>query len=281
MAYSLPPPTAAGMREALAGGKWALGADKEAAQALEAEFPAVAGLPLAAWEFHRRAALWAVTEDRDALPARAVVFASAGRHELHAAAAAAAPAARYCYCDADPKTALLHRAVLALPSGGRVTAAEADEEDPARFLAAVAATGIDVSVPVSVHILFAAARWPSPVAREVLAGYGELLAPGSSVCLSLGSAAPGPEGDRLIAALPVSTGRVYRHSREDVAAWFGDETGLLLHPAGVTDARTFGKPAWARDGFEAASPVVRMLEAVGVVPGFSRRLPAGRRSRTR
>lgn len=216
-------------------------------------------------DFHRAASLWAVTEEKHALPARAVVYTASGLaprdRPLHQDAAQARPGARFVYADACEKHTLINRAVLA---GGRVAAVEACEEDPEGVLSAAAEAGADPGRPLSVHVLFAPQRWPGWLARQVLLGYRRLLAPGSSVCLTLGAAAPGPEGDALVAAVAAVAGPVYRHDRTEVAGWFAD-AGLDLHPLGVTDARVFGRPGM-RQQIEALRPPARVTEAVGIVP---------------
>lgn len=256
------------LREALAGGYWGFSATA-AANSLEAACPGARRLPAMMWGFHRRAALWAVTEQEHALPAQSVIFTAAGvaprDDPLHAPAAHASPAARFCYCDGDRGVTLLNRTFLALPSPVRVAAAEADEEDPDGVLSAASAAGVPVDCPVSVHVLIAAQRWPGDLARSILTRYREILEPGSSVCLTLAGIDRSPQGEAFLAAVSAASGRTYRHSREEIAGWI-KAAGLIPHPRGVTDARAWGRDQWAADEAEGQAPAVRVMEAVGVVP---------------
>lgn len=264
---------AARLREALTEGRWATIACRSAAAALEAGFPGARKLTPVAWSFHRDAAEWAVTETRHAPPAEAVIFTASGLAPgdppMHAAAAGAAPRARFCYVDGDRRAVLLNRARLALADPVRVLAAEADEENPEAVLTAAAGAGLPVGGPVSVHIVVAPTYWPGDVARKVLAGYvagRRRLAPGSSVCVSVCTAAEeGPRGDEFLAALSRAAGvRAYPHTRDRIASWFED-AGMILHPQGVTDARAFGRPEMQAE-IEGLCPFARITEAVGIVP---------------
>lgn len=269
----------AGIREALAGGHRGRAAERDAARRIGALYPRSAGLVTAAWDFHSAAALWAVTETRRASPAGAVIFTAAGlpRPEpagepLHCAAARTAPDAGFCYAEADPEVTWMRQVVMADACRDRVRAVTAAEDEPERVLAAAQAAGLPVAGPVSVHLILCAQYWDDGKARDVLRRYAapdrdgkRLLAPGSSVCLSVADPAPTAVGDAYLTGMREILGcEIYRHGPQAVASWIAG-AGMVLHPQGVTDCRAFGRPGLQPE-LEQLEPVVRVLEAVGIVP---------------
>ena len=242
--------TVARVVDALAGGKWALGRDRDIAAYIRQRFPGAAEAVHIAHGFHRRAALWAVTQCIP--PATGVIFASSGLPApsgfLYSWAAQASPDARFLYVNEDPKITEIIRGALGQREP-RVGAATACARCPAQVLSTPQARELLARGPVSLHIVNAAHRWPAGIARETVAGYAELLPPGSSLCLSAGSPARDPatgeitpRAQELLEVLRLAGGPVYPHRPEDVASWIKGAK-LVLHPAGVTDARRFGRPA--------------------------------------
>ena len=251
-------PGPAQVREALAGGPLAGGAARVAARELTAVFPGAPGLPAAMWGIHRNLARLLVTGPR---AAGAVVFAAAGIARdglLHGPAAQAAPLARFCYLDPDPVAAEWNRALLADADPGRVSAGTAPGRDPAAVLEAAEAGGISTGRRLSVHLLVSPQRWEPGAARDILAGYAGLLAPGSSIVMSLAGIAPGRDGDRYLEALSAGTGPTWRYTLEEAAGWV---TG-----AGMRLAGSVSGTAWGR-GARAAGDLVRVNAVVGVVRG--------------
>jgi hypothetical protein len=198
-------------------------------------------------------------------PAGWVVFAGAGiapRDEpLNALAATAAPGARALYLSRDPLAAELNLALLGEP--GRVHAGTADDADPEAVMEAAARAGADPGRPLSVHVLVSPQRWEPDLAVSVLSAYRRLLAPGSTVCLTLGDVEPGRDGDRWLEAVSAVTGSTFRHSRDDVAGW-ADRAGLRV--AGMCRALAWGREPWAAARLEAARHLVRVTAALLVRP---------------
>ena len=248
-------PGPAQLREALAGGALACGAAREAARELTAVFPGAPGLPAAMWGLHRNLARLTVTGRE---PASAVIFCAAGIAPrdalLHGPAMQAAPRARFCYLDPDPLGAEYNRALLADADPGRVHAATAQGRDPVAVLEAAEAGGTGTGRPLSVHLMISPQRWEPGLARDVLARYAGLLAPGSSVVLSVAGIAPGRDGDRYLEALTAFTGRTWRYTPQDAAGWVTD-AGMRL--AGHASARAWGRAA--------RGDLVRVNAVAGVV----------------
>jgi hypothetical protein len=250
-------PGPAQVREALAGGPLAGMAARDAARELTAVFPGAPGLPAALWGLHRNLARLMVAGPG---AASSVIFAAAGIAPrdtlLHGPAMLAAPLARFCYLDPDPLGSEWNRALLADADPGRVCAATAHGRDPVAVLEAAEAGGIDVTRRLSVHLTGSPQRWEPGAAREVLAGYAALLAPGSSVVLSMGGIAPGRDGDRYLEAMAACAGPTWRYTAEDAASWV---TGAGMRLAGHASACAWGRAA------RGAGDLVRVNAVIGIV----------------
>lgn len=242
--------------------------ERAAAARLEELYPGLGRMFLAAHEFHRRAAAWAVTGGSPAFPvppAAGVLFCGAGLpvpgEPLHARAASAAPAARFAYIDADDQVADVNEGALA---GERVAVGTAWPGDPRAVLGTPACAALLDAGPASVHLVMMASRWPAGLAAAAVAGYARLLPPGSTVALSLVVPDPGEAGRRMAqdGALAGSPG--YAHSQQDVAAWFTG-AGMRLHPSGVQPARAFGRD-WAAAYRLVPRLPGRVMAAAGLVP---------------
>ena len=250
--------------DAIAGGRRAFAADQATAGQIELNYPGVTELVRRCFAFHRKGAAWAVTEVEFCPPAQSVIFTATGLpprdRPLHEAAARLRPAARFAYVNASATTTLINRAVLELPEPGRVRAFEGDTEDPESWITTTAKDLLDAG-PVSVHICLAVNRWPAWLAVQVLTAYRRLLPPGSTVCLSVGSAT-GPRAAEFETYMSGKLGRLYTHVPEQLAGWI-EFSGLRMHPWGVRDVRPDG-----RGGGPAArvSDVARILSVVALVP---------------
>lgn len=259
------------VRDALTGGKRGLGRERDVAAYLEQRFPGIGRAVTAAHDFHRRAALWAVTGGELAPPAEAVIFAACGlpapSGPLHADALEAAPHVRILYCDSNPKITEVNVDALVRPDPERVMAETAWRPLP-EVLGTPQARELTRLGPVSVQLMHALHWWPPPIAREAVAGYGRRLPPGSTLCMSLWTPERDtdgkvtPEGEEMMEVMTLAGGRAYTHSAQDVAEWVM-AAGMRLHPMGVTDAREFGRPA---PKAPLAGLPGRVIEAVGIVP---------------
>jgi hypothetical protein len=254
--------TVARVREALTGGTRALARDRDLAAYLASRVPRADEPVRAAIAFHRRAARWAVS--MAPVPAASVLFAACGLpppgRPLHADAAEASPSARYCYCDGDPKITEVNRRVLAEP--GRITVMTAYAAYPATLLGRPQAAELLALGPVSVHVLGAAHYWPADLAAAAVAGYGERLPSGSTLCLTWGLYDATPEGEELTEIVSLAGGRVHRHEPGAVAGWV-KAAGMALHPQGITAAAAFAAPYAAP---AASGMPMTVMGAVAAVP---------------
>jgi S-adenosyl methyltransferase len=257
--------TVARVRNALAGGKRALGRERDLAAYAERRFPGAGDLVRAEQAFHRRAARWAAAEEKLAVPAAGIIFGNAGLPvpdgpPLHALAAEVSPSARFAYADGDPKVTEINRSALAEP--GKVTVMTARAWNPAELLGTPQARELLALEGISVHIVGGPHFWPADLTENAIAGYGRLLPPGSSLCISWGVPDPTPDGEELLGIIGMAGGRAWSHSPQKMARWL-EGAGLGLHPQGITDARAFAAPFAKPSGPRAPMTV---MEAVAVKP---------------
>jgi O-methyltransferase involved in polyketide biosynthesis len=264
-------PNIARMYSRWTGGKDSLAADRAAADAVLADFPAVAKVAVANREFVARAVASAAAagisqfiDIGTGLPAAPAI---------HQVARNADPGTRVAYVDNDPVVLAHARALLAGPG---IAIVPGDLRQPTAILAALALRGvIDLDRPACL-VLAAVLHFLTPAEADT--AVGELtaaLAPGSYLIISAGTCT-GTDPDlisRLRAAYgdaTVVTGR----PEAEIAAYFD---GLDMVPPGLTDvgawrpgpagyrpaegARIIGavarKPVTATAADEANSPVTR------------------------
>jgi hypothetical protein len=143
------------------------------------------------------------------------------------------PDARVAYVDNDP-VVLAHLRALAAHGNPGVTVVDGDARQPGPILDAVAA-GVDLSAPVCLLMGFLLHFFDPADARDLVARYVAVLAPGSYVVLSVGrgdsDAADNGFGAYSSGGIPV-----HNHSVADFTSFFG---GLELVPPGVVDSRVW------------------------------------------
>lgn len=232
------------LRDALTGGLWGDSRDVETAAEIERGWPGTAELITCAREYHRRTAARAVTGTFACEPARSVVFTASGLPHrdgpLHAKATRIAPGTRVAYVHACRPAALLARVELQLPDPEHVTVIQPEAEDPETWLATAAAWELLELGPVSVHVVLAAHRWTGCLAAEVLMAYRRGLPAGSSVCMTLVTAA-GPR--RGVGRVHVGAGRP---GARPLTGSGGRVGGVRRVAAAGDDACWPGRPAaWA------------------------------------
>ncbi len=231
-------PNVARVYDYLLGGYESFTADREQAADLLRIFPPAG---VAAFEnryFLARAVTWAagqgLTQFVD-LGAGAPVRKAGARvlEEIHVTAQAANPAARVAYVDHDRIVAAHSRAFRAPAKG--VAVAEADLTDPASVLARrdVRAV-IDPAEPVCIVLGLVLSFMPARQAREVAAGYADLVAPGSYVVISCGRCDDEALWKQLSAAYTAAD--LWNHSPAEVAGFLAD---LELVPPGLTAAQNW------------------------------------------
>jgi hypothetical protein len=242
---------------ALGGGVVTTTADREDAAAIEARWPGTAAQFGEARGFHARAAAWALSEGG----ARGLIVAPAGYPcdpDPHAAALAASPAARVLLADIDEEVAWVNQKYLGAEP--RVTVVQTGAASPAKLLSRRETRKLPR--PLCLLIPFAVMMLPAGVAKAALGAYGELLAAGSIVALSLWTPDGGPAGAEFLQDWGRRVAPAYAHSADDVAGW--------LKAAGMEaireprDLRARAGREWAEEDLSRQSPG-RMTAAVARV----------------
>ena len=165
----------------LAGGRNNFSADRELAGRLLEICPSLRGAVRENRAFIARAVTWAAGQGKRQ-------FADLGtgmpvRPSAGDAARAVIPGARTAYIDHDPLVTIHAGALLADDEG--TAAADADLADPAAVLAHPDVRAvIDPAEPVCIIFGLMLGLMPVRQAREVAAGYADLVAPGSYVVIS-------------------------------------------------------------------------------------------------
>jgi SAM-dependent methyltransferase len=147
------------------------------------------------------------------------------------------PAARIVYLDIDPVVISHASALLATNDGvaaihGDARAPEAIAADPELLKV------IDLSEPACVILGMVLHFLDAATARDIVASFSRLLAPGSYVVISAGRA-KGEVGEQMTQAY--SAASLYNHSKEEITSFFGD---LDLVPPGLVEARSW-RAEWA------------------------------------
>jgi hypothetical protein len=149
------------------------------------------------------------------------------------AARAVIPDTRIAYIDHDPIVAMYAQMLLADDKG--TAAADADRADPAAVLARPDVRAvIDPAEPVCIILGLVPGLMPARQAREVVAGYADLIAPGSYVVISCGRC--DDEVLRKEFGEAYTAGGIYNHSPAEVEGFLA---GLELVPPGVVAAQNW------------------------------------------
>ena len=158
----------------------------------------------------------------------------------HEAAGAVLPGARVAYVDHDPVVIAHTRGLM--PLSARVVALPGDLRDPGALLRDPALTSlIDLTKPVCVLLVAVLHFLDAPTAKRVTAAFAETMVPGSHLVLSVGQAAA-ENATSLYRAYTAA--RLHHHRRADIEGFFA---GLDMLPPGLTDARTWPRPAGPGD----------------------------------
>ena len=231
-------PNAARVYDRLLGGYESFAADREQAAGLLRICPSLGLAALENRYFLARAVTWAagqgVTQFADLGTGAPVRKASAGVIEdIHVTARAASPSARVAYVDNDRVVLSRSRAFRGVIEG--VAVADADLTDPAAVLADPALLKvIDLAEPVALIFGLVLNLLSARQAREVIAGYSGLVAPGSFVVISCGRCDDKELWDELSSAYTAAP--VCNHAPGDVEGFLA---GLELVPPGLTAAQNW------------------------------------------
>jgi len=233
-------------------------ADREVGREAEEQWPGCGRKAREARGFLTRAVTWAA---RQGIAQYLAAEPGMPSHpDIHDTARAIIPDARVVYADLDPITMAYFRAHAADEPG--VAAVEAAP----RFAAGIAAhpgvrAVIGLDQPACVIWALAAQFVTGDAAREVIAGYARLLAPGSCIVISLAVPVDEQAAD-LAKVIGDATGEhMHAHTAGDVAGWLDS---LDVIKPGVTDVR--GWRAGMPEPRLAARPVFRVVGAVARVP---------------
>jgi O-methyltransferase involved in polyketide biosynthesis len=222
-------PAIARVYDYLLGGKDNFAADREVAEKLMTAAPLTVEVTRENRQFLARAVTWAAHHGIGQF-----VDLGCGMPTVpntHGTAHQVAPDARVAYVDNDP-VVLAHLRALAAHGNPGVTVVDGDVRQPGPILDAVAA-GADLSAPVCLLVGFLLHFFAADEARDLVARYTAVLAPGSYVVLSAGRG-DSDAADNGFGAYSSGGIQVHNHSVADFTSFFGD---LDLVPPGVVDSR--------------------------------------------
>jgi O-methyltransferase involved in polyketide biosynthesis len=271
-------PNIARMYDYWLGGQDNYEADREAAEAVRRQHPAVADQALDNKRFQTRAVTFVAEQGvRQFLDIGSGLPTSPVRAEseepswlaTHEAARAVIPDAMVAYVDYDP-AAVAHSQALLATGSSQVVAVGGDMRDPEAILAdpGIAAAGFSLADPACVILCCVLHFLDAGTAKGAVAKLARALAPGSYVIISVGFS-KGRGGDEFARTYNAQDGpRIYSHSWEEITAMFD---GLELVPPGLTNSA-----AWRAEGLPVAEQDSMILAGVGCRLGTAARPePAG------
>jgi hypothetical protein len=224
-------PSIARVYDYLLGGKDNFAADRVVGDKLIAAAPLTVEVTRENRQFLARATTWAAQQGISQF-----VDLGCGMPTVpntHGTAQQITPSARVVYVDSDP-VVLAHLRALAAHGNPGVTVVDGDLRQPGPILDAVAA-GVDLSAPVCLLLGFVLHFFPADEARDLVARYAAMLAPGSYLILSAGRG-DSDAADSGFGAYSSGGITVHNHSVADFTGFFG---GLDLVPPGVVDSRVW------------------------------------------
>lgn len=262
--YPMPDATGARLLDALRGGPHAHKAERAAAAEVERRWPGTGEQFRRCAEFHGSIAQWAVTMGG----ARSLIITAAGYPPSgwpgaslpHRGAARAVPGSRSLYCTGDEPLALLWQRVLR--GDPRALACQAPAAAPWHVAWMARMAGLEA--PWSVQLQLCAHWWPGVVAAGIVAGYAEVLPPGSTLVITTPAAGGRPAGGEMGRAVEKETGAMpVGHSAEAISGWVAS-AGMVMR-WGPGDVRSWPVRDLA-GGDPSAGAAVRVLAAVALRP---------------
>jgi O-methyltransferase involved in polyketide biosynthesis len=252
-------PSIARVYDYFLGGKDNFAADRALAEQQITFAPLIPVLARENRQFLARTAAWAANQGIDQF-----IDLGCGMPTVpntHESARAVNPIAKVAYVDNDP-VVLSHLNALVAKGDPDITAVDGDVREPTTILAAIGNPGgIDLTRPACLIMGYLLHFLDPQAARELVTAYASALAPGSCVVISVIRADRG-DADESFGGYSKAVARVYNHSPEDFASFFGP---LELVPPGAVDARQW-HPDWKgaadlkkRDGYVLAA-VARRLQ---------------------
>jgi len=257
VAFDPSKPSMARAYDFLLGGKDNFAADRELAQQLLEIYPQTADLMRENRAFISRAVRYVAGHGvSQFLDVGAGMPTSPNTHEI---ARAVRPAARVVYLDIDPVVISHASALLATNDG--VAAMHGDARAPE----AIAANPellkvIDLGEPACVILAMVLHFVDATTARDIVAAFSRLLAPGSYVIVSVGRGKD-EVGEQM--RQTYSAASLYNHSEEQITSFFG---GLALVPPGLAEARSW-RAEWPQ--VHVAAHAGQVLVGIGHKPTVS------------
>jgi hypothetical protein len=240
-------PNVARVYDHMLGGSASYQADRELADALDQICRGVREIALSGREFLARAVTWAATQGiaqfidlGSGIPAAAEYGRAHNFRnfrldaDAHAIARAVNPAATVAYVDHDPVVGF-EAPFLLEPAGPAIAAVTADLRDPETVLED---KGLREVIDPAEPYCLVLGLLPARQARQVVAGYADLIAPGCCVVISTGRFDEAGLGRQVQAAY--TPARLHNHAQGTVASFFA---GLELVRPGVKPAAGL-RPGW-------------------------------------
>jgi O-methyltransferase involved in polyketide biosynthesis len=227
-------PSIARVYDYVLGGKDNFAADRELAEQLISLFPPIVVTAKENREFLDRAVTWTAGSG-----IRQFIDVGCGlptSPSTQSSAQAVEPSARVAYIDNDP--IVISHLSGALSKDPTVTIVDGDAREVDSIIEAVSAE-LDLSQPAGLVIAAMLHFFDLSAGRDLVARYAARLAPGSLVILSM-LLANGGVADEFFGRYSQGPARLYQHSAQDFASFFGD---LELVAPGIADARTW-RPQW-------------------------------------
>jgi O-methyltransferase involved in polyketide biosynthesis len=222
-------PASARVYDYLLGGKDNFAADREVGDKLLAVAPLTVAVTRENRQFLTQAVTWAAQQGISQFVDLGSGMPTAPN--THGTAQRINPSARVAYVDNDP-VVLAHLRALAAHANPNVTVVDGDVRQPGPILDAVA-TGVDLSAPVCLLMGFLLHFFAPDDARDLVARYAAVLAPGSYVALSAGRG-DSDAADNGFGAYSSGGIQVHNHSVAEFTSFFGNRE---LVPPGVVDSR--------------------------------------------
>jgi hypothetical protein len=228
-------PSIARVYDYLLGGKDNFASDRELAERIHDTYPFLPEIVRENRNFLARAVTWAANQGVGQF-----IDLGCGMPTVpntHESAQAIIPDAHVVYVDNDP-VVLSHLEARLAKGNPALTVVDGDVRDVDVILDAIRA-GVDVSAPACMLMGSLLHFFTPDGAREIVARYVSVLAPGSYLVLSVGRG-DGEGSKRAFGTYSEGAARAYNHPVEEFATFFGPHE---LVPPGVVDARVW-HPGW-------------------------------------
>ena len=248
-------PNPARIYDYLTGGRDNFAADRDFGDALAAEVPGLRGLARDGRGFMIRSVTWSASRGVGQFLDLGCGLPSSPN--VHETARATRPDARVVYVDNDP-VVLRHARLLLAGDGAAVVGG--DVREPGAVLADPGLRVIDFTRPCAVLAGGVLSAMDAEEARNAVATFAAVLAPGSTLAVSCVSYADPGFGERISATFAEATGRTWiSHPAETIQGWF-DGAGLRVIRGQVANVR-----CWPMAGPQAGRQAVT-LGGVGLTP---------------